>query len=70
MFISQSFWICYWSLCDVVIIVILEFSIVIHQKTQQNNKQFCQIVKDKTQRQLEENYTNLINNEPNNEQEF
>jgi hypothetical protein len=50
--------------------VTLEFSIVIHQKTQQHNKQFCQIFKDKTQIQLEENYMDLINNESNNEQEF
>ncbi len=43
---------------DLLLIIIkcchtLEFSTMIHQKTQQNNKQFCQIVKDKTQIQLE-----------------
>ncbi len=49
----------------------LEFSIVIHQKTQQNNKENFQIVmKNKTQIQFKENYMDSINNELNNGQEF
>jgi hypothetical protein len=51
--------------------VTLEFSIVIHQKTQQNNKENFQIVmKNKTQIQFKENYMDSINNELNNGQEF